>query len=90
MDAESMFMYDETEETKTRFVGFFGNHQRFDLAITQTNRFFGKTLVMDIQRAKAAIIGPDDLQEEGYLQHAFGLNDDEAEDLYDFLSQIIM
>lgn len=85
-----MFMYDDTEETKTRFIGFFGEHQRFDLAITHTNYFFGKTLVMDIQKGLAAIIGPDDLKEEGYLEHAFQLTSEEASDLHSLLEQIIM
>lgn len=36
------FLYDEPEDTKTRFVSFMGEATRFDLAITTTNRFYGK------------------------------------------------
>lgn len=82
--------YDETELTKTRYVGFFGEHRRFDLAIVQTERFYGKMLVMDIQSGRSAILGPDDLEEEGYLAYVFDLNEQEEEELHSFLSQIIL
>jgi len=37
------YLYDHTEETSTRFVCFAGKAlRRFDLAITTTNRFYGK------------------------------------------------
>jgi hypothetical protein len=88
--ADDTIMYDDVEETKTRFIGFFGETKRFDLAITQTDHFYGKSLVVDIQNGQAAIIGPDDLEEEGYLEHAFQLNEEEAQELNDFLSQLIV
>jgi HKD family nuclease len=89
MDSELYFLYDEKEDTQTRFVSFTGNVSRFDLAITTTNRFYGKKLVFNIQSGITAIIGSDDLEQEGYLEYAFKLNEDEAEDLLDFLQQVI-
>ena len=62
---ERFFLYDDTEETKTRFVSFMGENQRFDLAIIQTSRHFGKSIVLDIQGSRFAIIGQDDLEEIG-------------------------
>ncbi len=79
------FLYDEKEETKTRYVSFVGHNQRFDLAITQTDRFFGKQLVLDLQGSRFAIIGQDDLDEEGYLEHIFQLSAEDAEELRSFL-----
>lgn len=84
------YLYDMTEETSTRFVSFVGpSIKRFDLAITSTSRFFGKQLVADLQTGKTAILGPDDLEEEGYLEHVYQLAADEAEELRAFLSEII-
>jgi hypothetical protein len=83
------FMYDTTEQTSTRFVCFFGNTCRFDFAITSTDRFYGKKLVTDLQSGRTAIIGPDDLAEEGYLEHVFKLKEDEALELTEFLSSVI-
>lgn len=85
------FLSDSTEETSTRFVCFIGeaSMHRFDLAITSTNRFYGKKLVTDLQSGKTAIIGPDDLEEEGYLEHVFKLEPDAAEELEHFLQQIV-
>ncbi|MDQ1910177.1 DUF3055 domain-containing protein [Paenibacillus sp. GD4] len=84
------YLYDGVEETKTRFVCFVGETmRRFDLAITTTNRFYGKKLVTDMQLGRTAVIGPDDLEEEGYLEHVYKLNEEEANELREFLGQIV-
>lgn len=84
------FMSDTTEETTTRFVTFITpSLKRFDLAVTATNRFYGKKLVTDLQNGKTAIIGPDDLEEEGYLAHVFKLTDEEAAELEQFLYLVV-
>lgn len=43
--AEFDLLYDSQEDTRTRFVCFVGDlsMHRFDLAITSTNRFYGKS-----------------------------------------------
>lgn len=87
--AERFFLYDDIEETKTRFVSFMGENQRFDLAITQTGRHYGKSLVLDMQGNRFAIIGQDDLNEEGYLEYAFQLSEEDAEELRSFLMEMI-
>lgn len=84
------FLYDHTEDTRTRFVCFITpSLQRFDLAITTTSRFYGKQLVTDIQSGKTAIIGPDDLDEAGYLEYVFKLSEEDAEDLRHFLTEVV-
>lgn len=88
--AEFDFLYDHKEDTTTRFVCFVGQSlQRFDLAITSTNRFFGKKLVIDIQSGSTAIIGPDDLEDTGYLEHIYRLDEEQAEELRLFLIEIV-
>ena len=87
--SERFFLYDDTEETQTRFISFVGEHQRFDLALIKTGRHYGKQLVLNMQGSHFAIIGPDDLDEEGYLEHAFQLSEHEAEELRSFLNEVI-
>lgn len=80
-------MYDEQEQTQTRFIGFVGN-QRWDLAITTTQHFFGKSLVTNLQNNRTGIIGKDDLEEDKLplLAQTFGLADEEeTEELAEFL-----
>jgi len=89
MSNELYYLYDETEQTNTRFVSFMGESTRFDLAITTTNRFYGKKLVINIQNGRTAIIGDDDLKEEGYLEFAFQLSEQEAEELRTFLYTVV-
>jgi hypothetical protein len=86
---EEFFLYDDTEETKTRYVSFVGENQRFDLAIMQTGRYYGKSIVMDIQGSRFAILGQDDLDEEGYLEFAYNLSEEDAEELRSFLRPIL-
>ncbi|MDP4085639.1 MAG: DUF3055 domain-containing protein [Bacillota bacterium] len=86
---ERFFLYDDIEKTQTRFVSFVGVNQRFDLALVQSDRHYGKQLVLDLQGNRFAIIGPDDLQEDGYLEYAFSLNEEDAEELRSFLSEVI-
>lgn len=86
---ERFFLYDDIENTRTRFVSFVGENQRFDLAIVQSDRHYGKHLVLDMQGNRFAIIGQDDLQEEGYLEYAFQLNEQDAEELRSFLYEIM-
>lgn len=84
------FLSDSTEQTSTRFVTFIGpSLQRYDIAVTSTARFYGKKLVTDLQNGKSAILGTDDLEEEGYLEHIFKLNEEEASELRLFLVQVV-
>lgn len=84
------FLSDSTEQTSTRFICFIGpSLNRFDLALTTTTHFYGKKLVTDLQSGITAIIGPDDLAKEGYLEHVFKLDEEAAGELNDFLSQVV-
>ncbi|WP_028776823.1 DUF3055 domain-containing protein [Shimazuella kribbensis] len=86
---EFEFLYDDTEETKTRFVSFVGKENRYDLVIMMSGRFYGKHLIMHLQSNNFAIIGRDDLEEEGYLEEAYSLSEAEAEELHSFLHTIV-
>ncbi|SCC29926.1 Protein of unknown function [[Bacillus] enclensis] len=90
MMTERFYLYDDTEQTKTRFVSFMGENQRYDLAITQTERYYGKSLVLDLQGSSFAIIGRDDLDEPGYLESVYKLTEEEAAELREFLSETIL
>ena len=83
------YLYDHVEKGDIRYVSFQGETSRFDLAIIQTNQFYGKSLVLDLQGKNYAIIGEDDLKEDGYLEYAFSLSTEHAEELKTFLLQTI-
>lgn len=89
MKEERFYLYDDVEDTKTRFVSFMGEEERFDLAITTTTRHYGKHLVLDMQSNRFAIIGTDDLEEPGYLEQAFDLSETNAAELRSFLYELI-
>ncbi|MCK0472732.1 DUF3055 domain-containing protein [Halalkalibacter sp. APA_J-10(15)] len=87
--SERFFLYDDTEETRTRFVSFMGEASRFDLAIILSSRYYGKKLVLDIQSNRFAILGQDDLDEPNYIETIFNLNNEEAKELKSFLYEVI-
>lgn len=84
------FLYDFQEETKIRFVSFLGETRRFDLAVLTTENYFGKMIILEIQKNRFAIMGQDDLKEEEYLEEAFSLKPEEAAELKEFLSSILL
>lgn len=89
MMEERIFLYNDLVDTKVQFVSFIGNSTRHDLAIMKTDRFFGKVVVLNMQGNQYAIIGHDDLDEEHYLEEVFSLNEDEGEELREFLREVI-
>ncbi|MGX9135721.1 DUF3055 domain-containing protein [Rummeliibacillus sp. JY-2-4R] len=86
---ERFFLYDEIEENKTRFVSFMGEEQRYDLAILQSGRFYGKILVLDMQHSRFAILGTDDLDEPGYLESVYNRTPEEAQEIREYLYEIM-
>lgn len=79
-------LYDETEHTSTRFVGFTGETARYDVVITTTSHFFGKKLVYVIQNGRTAIMNDLDAENVHYIQTAFQIDQlEEAEEFSNFL-----
>lgn len=83
-----MFLYDDTEQANVRFVSFMGD-SRHDLTLIQTDRHYGKTIVLNTQSNKFGIIGRDDLEEEGYIAYVLGLSEEDAQEVTEFLNDVI-
>ncbi|SCU36988.1 DUF3055 domain-containing protein [Staphylococcus aureus] len=84
-----MYLYDDNEESQVQFVGFVGEHDRYDLMLVNTNRHYGKTLVLNMQTNKFGIIGTDDLKEVGYIAHILGVNAEEGDEITEYLNEVI-
>ena len=84
-----MYLYDDNESSQVQFVGFVGEFSRYDLMLVQTDRHFGKTIVLNMQTNKFGIIGTDDLEEEGYIAHILGVTEDEGNEITEYLNQVI-
>ncbi|NNV06583.1 DUF3055 domain-containing protein [Geobacillus sp. C56-T2] len=87
--SERFYLYDETVEAAVRFVSFAGENRRFDLALVETDRFYGKWLVLDLQSNRFAILGDDDLAEPGYLERTYELKIEDADELRAFLRECL-
>ena len=84
-----MYLYDDDESSQVQFVGFVGEYRRYDLMLIQTDRHFGKTMVLNMQTNKFGIIGTDDLEEEGYIAYILGVTENEGNEITEYLNQVI-
>lgn len=84
-----MYLYDDDESSQVQFVGFVGEFSRYDLMLIQTDRHFGKTMVLNMQTNKFGIIGTDDLEEEGYIAYILGVTENEGNEITEYLNQVI-
>ena len=84
-----MYLYDDDESSQVQFVGFVGEFSRYDLMLIQTDRHFGKTMVLNMQTNKFGIIGTDDLEEEGYIAYILGVTENEGNEITEYLHQVI-
>ena len=83
-----MYLYDDNEPAQVQFVGFVGEESRYDLMLIQTDRHYGKTIVLNMQNNRYGLIGSDDL-EEGYVAYALGVNEAEGEEIQSYLNEVI-
>jgi hypothetical protein len=79
-------LYDESENSKVRFVGFVSENARYDFGIIFTNQFFGKPLVVCMQTGRSTLMCSDEAQIIERIQQAFNIaSAEEAEELSVFL-----
>lgn len=83
------YLYDDNETPNARYIGFAGDYGRYDLAIIQTSKFFGKSLVLNMQNNTFAIVGTDDLEELDYIENALVFSNDQANEVKEFLDEVI-
>lgn len=83
-------LYDDVEQSQVRYVGFLSDSMRFDFCIVYTTMFFGKTLIVDMQTGRSALMNESDLSNIEYLQKLYNMDDRrEAEELADFFKAIL-
>ncbi|NSL50721.1 DUF3055 domain-containing protein [Calidifontibacillus erzurumensis] len=81
-------LYDESETTKVRFIGFSTDDFRYDFGIIYTNQFFGKPMVVCMQSGCSTLLDGEDIQDYEQLKKIFRLkNDKQAMDLAVFFEQ---
>lgn len=83
-------LYDHSEMTQIRFVGFHSEHARYDFCIIYTNRFFGKPIVIDMLTGKAVLVSPFELSNKEWLKKTFQIDhEDDVERMVHFFEEYI-
>lgn len=81
-------LYEVSEYSKVRFVGYCTESARYDFGFIYTNQFYGKPLVICMQTGKSALLCAEDTNNLEYLQYVFRLSNlEEAEELSSFFKQ---
>ena len=57
------------KQSQVQFVGFVGEHSRYDLMLMQTDRHYGKTLVLNMQTNQFGIMGSDDIEKRLHFSY---------------------
>jgi hypothetical protein len=78
-------LYDESERTEVRFVGFVSDDARYDFGIIYTKQFFGKPLVVCMQSGRSTLMCSDEALRVDHIQQVFRItNEEEANRLSTF------
>ncbi|MFC4766872.1 DUF3055 domain-containing protein [Effusibacillus consociatus] len=78
-------LFDEVETTRTRHIGFITGGKRFDFTLTNSEHFYGKTIVTCLQSNRSALLDSHDIENIEYLAKFFNLTQEDAQYLSNFL-----
>lgn len=83
-------LYDEMEKVSVRYIGLTTEMSRYDFALVYTGMFFGKTLVVDVQTGRSALLCDKEVENTDYLRSAFNVSTvREAEELSGFFKTLL-
>lgn len=84
-----LVLFDESESTQTRFVGFVTEGNRYDFTVTYSQHFWGKAIVTCLQSHRSALLDGHDAHNVEYLSSKFNLSSEEAVHLSAFLQTML-
>ncbi|MBE3551728.1 MAG: DUF3055 domain-containing protein [Kyrpidia tusciae] len=83
-------LFSETEDTRTHFATLDVAGTRFDLAVTYSQHFMGKSIVMCLQTGRASIMDAHDAEDPQRVAQHFGIDDGEtATELGHYLTSVL-
>ncbi|WP_090085053.1 SAV0927 family protein [Lentibacillus persicus] len=83
------YLKDETVTKEMRYISFMGNLQRYDFAFMENEESPEKYTVINLQKNRFAVLGRDDLDEEGHIEHIFHESPMEADEIREFLKEVL-
>ncbi|WP_188206591.1 SAV0927 family protein [Alkalibacillus aidingensis] len=79
---------DQTEQAQIRYVSFMGDSRRYDIAIVKSDQQQDKSLIIDLQRSRYTEVHDRDIEDIDYFCHFLHLNNYEAEELQEYLTNV--
>ncbi|MBX0357377.1 DUF3055 domain-containing protein [Halobacillus sp. Nhm2S1] len=80
---------DVTQNTSTRFVSFTAGSHRFELALMKAEYFQNQTMVINLPKNRQALLDHENINKIGHLEHMFQLSAMEAEELRNYLPDLL-
>ncbi|KHE69453.1 DUF3055 domain-containing protein [Halobacillus sp. BBL2006] len=86
---ERPLIEDVTQDTSTRFVSFTSGSHRFELALMKADYFNDQTMVINLHKNRQALLDLENINKAGHLEHIFQLSAMEAEELRNYLPDLL-
>ncbi|ARI76687.1 DUF3055 domain-containing protein [Halobacillus mangrovi] len=86
---ERPLIQDVTQDTSTRFVSFTAGSHRFELALMKADYFNDQTMVINLHKNRQALLDLENIMKDGHLEHIFQLSAMEAEELRNYLPDLL-
>lgn len=86
---ERPLLEDITQNTSTRFVSFTAGNHRFELALMKAEYFNNQTMVINLHKNRQALLDIENINKDGHLEHIFQLSALEAEELRNYLPDLL-
>ncbi|WP_158634001.1 SAV0927 family protein [Radiobacillus deserti] len=83
------FLEDKHIQIPARKVSFKGKYYRYDLLVVEEKEEDGNRIVLDLNGNRFTHMKLEDVEKEGFLEHALQLTEIEAEDIKPFLREIL-
>ncbi len=64
-------MYEHTEWTEVRFIGFHSDNIRYDFGIVHTNHFYGNPLLINLLTGRAFLLSAFDASNKDWIKETF-------------------
>ncbi|WP_099160004.1 SAV0927 family protein [Virgibacillus ndiopensis] len=80
------YLQDKTVTKEVRYVSVMGNFKRYDFAFVEEG---SKKLVIDLHKNRFAVLGKEEIEKHGEIEHIFHVTEMEADELRDILREIL-
>ncbi|GAA0430849.1 MAG: SAV0927 family protein [Bacillota bacterium] len=89
MGSKYELIKDETVTKEVRYISFMGKLQRYDFAFLKNDDDPSKTTIINLRKNRFTVVGKEDLNDPGKIEHIFHETAMEADEIRNFLHEVL-